>query len=174
MDDILLEVRKVREDYAKQFGYDLLAIHRDLKEQERASGRRIVSLPPRCPKPAMAQGASPRTPKVSQEVGIDSTDCRTKGETPPHRAAAFGTAYRELYGYPPPARAIDLESLRVVASSPEEPARPPAAAPVSTMATRTPDQLMRADFMPGPFRRDASRHPAHAECRQSTHQPAIR
>ena len=79
MDDILLEVRKVREAYAKQFGYDLLAIHRDLKEQEQASGRRIVSLPPRRPKPAAAHGESPRTPKVSQEVKIDIVDCRTKG-----------------------------------------------------------------------------------------------
>lgn len=50
MDDVLQEVRKVREAYAQQFGYDLQAIHRDLKEQERASGRRIVSLPRRRPK----------------------------------------------------------------------------------------------------------------------------
>ena len=50
MDDVVLEVRKIREAYAKQFGYDLQAIHRDLKEQEQASGRRIVSLPPRRPK----------------------------------------------------------------------------------------------------------------------------
>jgi hypothetical protein len=50
MDDVLLEVRKVREAYAKQFGYDLRAIHRDLKAQEQASGRRIVSLPPRRPR----------------------------------------------------------------------------------------------------------------------------
>ena len=54
MDDVLLEVRKVREAYAKRFGYDLLAIHRDLKEQEQASGRRIVSLPPRRPKAVTA------------------------------------------------------------------------------------------------------------------------
>jgi hypothetical protein len=50
MDDVLLEVRMIREAYAKQFGYDLRAIHRDLKLQEQASGRRIVSLPPRRPK----------------------------------------------------------------------------------------------------------------------------
>jgi hypothetical protein len=50
VDDLLLEVRKIREAYAKQFGYDLQAIHRDLKEQEKASGRRIVLLPPRRPK----------------------------------------------------------------------------------------------------------------------------
>ena len=58
MDDVLLEVRTVREGYAKRFAYDLLAIHRDLKEQEQASGRRIVCLPPRRPHPA-----PPRTPK---------------------------------------------------------------------------------------------------------------
>ena len=51
MDDILLEIRRIREDYAKQFGYDLLAIHRDLKQQEQTCGRRIVSLPPRRPSP---------------------------------------------------------------------------------------------------------------------------
>lgn len=56
MDDILLDVRKVREAYAKQFGFDLEAIHRDLKAQEQASGRQVVSLPPRRPKPAMANG----------------------------------------------------------------------------------------------------------------------
>lgn len=34
--------------------------------------------------------------------------------------AAFARAYAELYGYPPPARAIEVESLRVVASSRDE------------------------------------------------------
>ena len=63
MDDVLLEVRKVREAYAKRFGYDLLAIHRDLKEQEQASGRRIVSLPPRRPKAQAANGENARTLK---------------------------------------------------------------------------------------------------------------
>ena len=50
MDGILLEIRQAREAYAKAFGYDLHAIHRDLKAQEQASGRRVVSLPPRRPK----------------------------------------------------------------------------------------------------------------------------
>ncbi len=51
MDSIVKEVREIREAYAKQFGYDLKAIHRDLKAQEQASGRQVVSLPPRRPKP---------------------------------------------------------------------------------------------------------------------------
>jgi hypothetical protein len=37
MDHVLEEVREVREEYARQFGYDLRAIHQDLKEQEQAS-----------------------------------------------------------------------------------------------------------------------------------------
>ncbi len=65
VDDILLEVRKAREAYAKEFGYDLQAIHRDLKAQEQASGRRIVSLPPRRPKPTMANGTGSPASNVS-------------------------------------------------------------------------------------------------------------
>jgi hypothetical protein len=51
IDSLVQEVREIREAYAKQFGYDLKAIHRDLKLQERASGRQVVSLPPRRPNP---------------------------------------------------------------------------------------------------------------------------
>jgi hypothetical protein len=50
-DPIVEEVRRVREEYAARFGYDLQAIHRDLKQREQASGRKIVSLPPRPAKP---------------------------------------------------------------------------------------------------------------------------
>jgi hypothetical protein len=49
MDDLVLELRKIREAYAERFGYDLKAIHRDLKRQEQASGRQVVSFPPRRP-----------------------------------------------------------------------------------------------------------------------------
>ena len=64
MDDILRELRKVREDYAKQFGYDLQAIHRDLKAQEQTSGRRVVSLTPRRPKRSMTNGTGSRAANV--------------------------------------------------------------------------------------------------------------
>ncbi len=50
MDDILREVRAIREAYAHRFNYDLDAIHRDLveqQEQSRREGRVIVSPPPR-------------------------------------------------------------------------------------------------------------------------------
>jgi hypothetical protein len=52
LDNVLLEVRQIREAHAKQFGYDLQSIHRDLKAAEATSDRRIVTLPPRRPRPA--------------------------------------------------------------------------------------------------------------------------
>jgi len=42
-DPIVEEVRKVREAHAAQFDYNLDAIYRDLKEQERKSGRTFTS-----------------------------------------------------------------------------------------------------------------------------------
>jgi hypothetical protein len=46
-DPIVKEVRQVREAYAARFDHDLLAIYRDLKEQEKKSGRKFVSYAPR-------------------------------------------------------------------------------------------------------------------------------
>jgi hypothetical protein len=42
-DPIVDEVRRVRDAHAAQFNYDLDAIFRDIKEQERKSGRTFVS-----------------------------------------------------------------------------------------------------------------------------------
>jgi hypothetical protein len=42
-DPIVDEVRRVRETYAARFNYDLRAIYRDLKAQEKRSGRKVVS-----------------------------------------------------------------------------------------------------------------------------------
>jgi hypothetical protein len=42
-DPIVDEVRRAREAYAARFNYDLRAIFRDLKEQEKRSGRKFVS-----------------------------------------------------------------------------------------------------------------------------------
>ncbi len=48
-DPIVAEVRATREAYARKFDYDLRAACRDLKEQERKSGRKTVSFSPRRP-----------------------------------------------------------------------------------------------------------------------------
>jgi len=50
-DPIVEEIRRIREEYAGRFGYDLQAIHRDLKQREQASGRKVVALTPRPVKP---------------------------------------------------------------------------------------------------------------------------
>lgn len=50
-DPIVEEVRKVREAHAAQFNYDLEAIYRDLKRQEKESERTFASYPPRRVKP---------------------------------------------------------------------------------------------------------------------------
>jgi hypothetical protein len=42
-DPIVDEVRRARDAYAARFNHDLRAIFRDLKEQEKRSGRKLVS-----------------------------------------------------------------------------------------------------------------------------------
>jgi len=46
-DPIVEEVRCARDEYGARFGNDLKAIYADLKERERASGRRYVRFEPR-------------------------------------------------------------------------------------------------------------------------------
>ena len=46
-DAIVDEVRKAREDYARQFDFDLDAICRDLRQKQQVSGVQVVSLPKR-------------------------------------------------------------------------------------------------------------------------------
>ncbi len=45
-DPIVDEVRRVRDAHAARFNYDLDAIFRDIKEQEKKSGRKLVSFTP--------------------------------------------------------------------------------------------------------------------------------
>ena len=56
-DPIVEEVRRHRDEYAKQFNYDLQAIYQDLKQKQEKSGRKIVSFPPKPVQP-MAPAAS--------------------------------------------------------------------------------------------------------------------
>ncbi len=46
-DPIVDEVRKVREEHAARFDYDLKRIFQDIKEREEKSGHKVVSLPPK-------------------------------------------------------------------------------------------------------------------------------
>jgi hypothetical protein len=46
-DEIVAEIRKWREEYAKRFNYDLKAIFEDLRKKQRSSGSKVVSLAPK-------------------------------------------------------------------------------------------------------------------------------
>jgi hypothetical protein len=46
-DPIVDEVRRIRDAHAAAFDYDLDAIFQDIKEEEKRSGLRFVSYPPR-------------------------------------------------------------------------------------------------------------------------------
>jgi len=59
-DSLVDEVRAIREAYAARFDYDPDAICRDLREQARKSGRKLVKLPPkRCVPVEMAPASQP-------------------------------------------------------------------------------------------------------------------
>lgn len=47
IDPIVDEVRRVRDAHAAMFNYNLDAIFEDIKEQEKKSGLKFVSYPPR-------------------------------------------------------------------------------------------------------------------------------
>ncbi len=46
-DLIVEEIRKHRDDYARQFNYDLHAICQDIRRKQGQDGRRVVSLSPK-------------------------------------------------------------------------------------------------------------------------------
>ncbi|MEE8583864.1 MAG: hypothetical protein V3T83_03330 [Acidobacteriota bacterium] len=53
------EVRRIRDEHAARFDYDIEKIYMDLKEREKASGRKYSSYPARVARPvAVAQEES--------------------------------------------------------------------------------------------------------------------
>lgn len=44
-DPIIEEIHKIRQEHAEKFNYNISAIFNDVKEQEKKSGRKFVSLP---------------------------------------------------------------------------------------------------------------------------------
>jgi hypothetical protein len=49
-DPIVDEVRRIRDEYARQFNYDLDAICADLQRRQEQPGKTIVSFPPKRPR----------------------------------------------------------------------------------------------------------------------------
>jgi len=72
-DPIVDEVRRIRDAYAAAFNYDADAIFRDIKEQEKRSGRKYVSfanvkVPPN---PAAEGGISPVDESLSSRSAVE-------------------------------------------------------------------------------------------------------
>jgi hypothetical protein len=49
-DPIIEEIRRIRQEHARRFNYDLRAIVDDLRERERQHPERLISLPPKSPR----------------------------------------------------------------------------------------------------------------------------
>lgn len=58
-DGLVQEVRAAREAYCQQFGFNLAAIMRHLRERERAGNRPVVRLAPRRPVVADVEQSEP-------------------------------------------------------------------------------------------------------------------
>ena len=56
-DPIVEEIRKIRQQHAKQFNYDLRAIVDDLRKQQKQTGRKYVRFEPRRPSEAKRRKA---------------------------------------------------------------------------------------------------------------------
>jgi hypothetical protein len=55
-DPIVQEVRQYREQYAARFNFDLKSICQDLRERQKKSAHKVVSLPPKNVETHPAQG----------------------------------------------------------------------------------------------------------------------
>ena len=73
-DPIVDEVRRIRDAHAAKFNYDLKAIFRDIKEQEKKSGRKYVSFAEESSEPKLgavpnqAQQPTGPAPSVSDSI----------------------------------------------------------------------------------------------------------
>jgi hypothetical protein len=67
IDPIVDEVRRVRDAHAAMFNYDLDAIFHDIKEQEKLSGLKFVSYPPRRAEPNQSLQPTGAANSVSQD-----------------------------------------------------------------------------------------------------------
>lgn len=66
-DEIVEEIHRIREEYARSFNYDLNAIFADLRKKQEESGREIVTL---SRKPGLTTRWSGRV----RDVGEEATD----------------------------------------------------------------------------------------------------
>jgi hypothetical protein len=65
-DPIVAEIRKIRNEHAAKFNYDIAAICEDIRRQEKESGREYVSYPPRRIEPPATSPKSKRKRRVKR------------------------------------------------------------------------------------------------------------
>ena len=66
-DTIVEEVRKAREEYARQFNYDLDAMCADLRRKQELSGAKVVSFPNRPARVEPLPDLSQQQPALANE-----------------------------------------------------------------------------------------------------------
>jgi hypothetical protein len=66
-DEIVEEIHRIREEYAKSFNYDLDAIFADLRKKQTESGREVVSL-------SRKRGLTTRWSGRARDLGDDAKD----------------------------------------------------------------------------------------------------
>ena len=57
-DPVVAEIRRIREELAAQFNYDLDAIIEDARKRDAADNRKVIRLPPRRPTTADRQAST--------------------------------------------------------------------------------------------------------------------
>ena len=72
-DPIIREVREIRDDIAKSYGYDVDAIVAGLQKQSIASGRKTISLPPKLLSDD-ANGSAGGTERIQDRIDAASAD----------------------------------------------------------------------------------------------------
>jgi hypothetical protein len=127
-DPIVDEVRKVREAHASRFNYDLDAIFRAIKEQEKRSGRAFVSFPSRKVEPS--QALHPTGAAISAAHGASSLqDAPT---TQPERLAVERRWFDACHSDP----RSDLLSLSRRRSPASQPRTPPRKSSIAVLSPR--------------------------------------
>jgi hypothetical protein len=69
--EILRELRQIRDDHAAKFNYDLEAIYADIKRVEKESGRKFVSFRPRTVESIQTESDLLQVERVQRVPGSD-------------------------------------------------------------------------------------------------------
>ncbi|MBI2481674.1 MAG: hypothetical protein HYV60_24420 [Planctomycetia bacterium] len=75
-DTIIQEIRKTRDDYARQFNYDLHQMCLDLRREQELSGAKVVTFSSKSTQPSIAQPSNPADVRNGLAQGGESTAAR--------------------------------------------------------------------------------------------------